>query len=107
MMPFSPVNPSLTRASASVSTELAMQWPLATFMLPFTTRYVSARIFKRTSSSFRGRPAQLVMAGPPNPSFAGLTRESSEGDGRVKHGHDDLHSTSPRKFRVAVLNVIA
>jgi hypothetical protein len=26
----------------------------------------------------------------PNPSFAGLTRESSDGDGRVKHGHDDF-----------------
>jgi hypothetical protein len=31
------------------------------------------------------------MAGLPNPSFAGLTRESSDGDGRVKHGHDDFH----------------
>jgi hypothetical protein len=31
-------------------------------------------------------------ASKPDPSFAGLTRESSDGDGRVKHGHDDFHA---------------
>ena len=33
-----------------------------------------------------------IMAELPNPSFAGLTRESSDGDGRIKSGHDDFHA---------------